>query len=38
MNNAVIGIASTYDQAESIVSELKAQGFVTSDISVLFPD
>jgi hypothetical protein len=38
MNNAVIGIAATYDQAESIVSELKTQGFVTSDISVLFPD
>jgi hypothetical protein len=38
MNNAVIGIASTYDQAENIVSELKAQGFVTSDISVIFPD
>jgi len=38
MNNAVIGIAATYDQAENIVAELKAQGFVTSDISVLFPD
>ena len=38
MKNAVYGIASTYDQAESIVSELKAQRFSTSDISVLFPD
>ena len=38
MKNAVIGIASTYDQAENIVGELKAQGFVTSDVSVLFPD
>jgi len=38
MKNAVIGIASTYDQAENMVDELKSQGFVTSDISVLFPD
>ncbi|HVY48752.1 MAG TPA: DUF3341 domain-containing protein [Minicystis sp.] len=38
MKNAVIGIASTYDQAERIVSGLKAQGFVLGDVSVLFPD
>jgi len=38
MKNAVFGIASTYEQAENIVTELKVAGFVTNDISVLFPD
>jgi hypothetical protein len=38
MKNAVFGIATTYDQAENIVTALKVEGFVTSDVSVLFPD
>jgi hypothetical protein len=38
MAKAVFGIASTYVQAESIVEALKAEGFASTDISVLFPD
>lgn len=36
--NAVIGLATTYAQAESIVSQLQAANFSNNDISVLFPD
>ncbi|MDY6945716.1 MAG: hypothetical protein SXG53_08350 [Pseudomonadota bacterium] len=38
MKNAVYGIANSSEQAESVVSQLQVAGFVTSDISVLFPD
>ena len=38
MKNAVYGIASTPEQAESIVTRLQSLGIQTSDISVLFPD
>jgi hypothetical protein len=38
MNNAVYGIASTPEQAESIVTRLQSLGIQTSDVSVLFPD
>ncbi len=38
MKNAVYGIASTPEQAESIVTRLQSLGIETSDISVLFPD
>ncbi len=34
----VIGILSTQNQAEKIVSDLQRAGFGTNDISVLFPD
>ena len=35
---AVIGILSSYQQAEMAVNALRGAGFVDSDISVLFPD
>jgi hypothetical protein len=38
MKNAVYGIANTAQQAESIVTQLQAAGFETSDMSILFPD
>ena len=38
MKHAVYGIANTSEQAESIVTQLQASGFLASDISVLFPD
>lgn len=38
MKNAVYGIASTAEQAESIVTRLQSLGIQTSDVSVLFPD
>ncbi len=38
MNKAVIGIVQTMPQAETIVSQLKAAGFVMNDVSVLFPN
>jgi hypothetical protein len=38
MTKAVFGIAQSVDQAETIVSELKAAGFSNNDVSVLFPD
>jgi hypothetical protein len=34
----VIGIVSTQQQAENIVSSLQRAGFGTNDISALFPD
>ncbi len=36
--NTVIGIVSTQQQAENIVSSLQRAGFGTNDISALFPD
>lgn len=38
MSNTVFCIASTYPQAEKIVSDLQTSGFSKNDISVLFPD
>jgi hypothetical protein len=38
MTKAVIGIVRHVRQAESLVSQLKASGFKTQDISVLFPN
>jgi hypothetical protein len=38
MKKAVIGIVQTVRQAETLVSQLKASGFKTHDISVLFPN
>jgi hypothetical protein len=38
MNQAVYGIANTTQQANAIVERLQATGFMTDDISVLFPD
>jgi hypothetical protein len=38
MKKAVIGIATTQQQAESIATELHGAGFASDDISVLFPD
>lgn len=38
MTKAVIGIAKTQEQAETIVTQLKNSGIQTSDISVLLPD
>lgn len=38
MKKAVIGIVQTQYQAEKIVEQLQANGFLPSDISVLFPD
>src|SRR6202040_256559 len=37
-NKAVFGIATSEEQAERIANQLKAAGFSTNDISVLFPD
>src|SRR5437764_3230023 len=38
MSKSVFGIATTHRQAEGIVEQLQAQGFATSEISVLMPD
>ncbi len=38
MKKAVIGIVQTQHQAEKIVEQLQANGFMPSDISVIFPD
>src|ERR1041384_6871091 len=38
MKKAVICLVPTRDQANQIVSELQASGFLVGDISVLFPD
>ena len=38
MSKSVFGIATTQGQAERIVQQLEAQGFATSEISVLMPD
>lgn len=38
MSKAVIGIAKTEEQAETIVTRLKNAGILTTDISVLLPD
>ena len=38
MSKSVFGIATTHGQAERIVQQLQAQGFATSEISVLMPD
>ena len=38
MKHAVYGIVETSPQAEAIVNNLRAAGFVGTDISVLFPD
>src|SRR5205809_7995088 len=38
MSKSVFGIATTQGQAERIVQQLQAQGFGTSEISVLMPD
>src|SRR4051812_44882183 len=38
MPKSVFGIATTQGQAERIVEQLQAQGFATSEISVLMPD
>ena len=37
MSKSVFGIATTHGQAERIVEQLQAQGFATSEISVLMP-
>jgi hypothetical protein len=38
MKKAVMGIAQTYGQAETLVGQLQLAGFSNSDISVLFPN
>jgi hypothetical protein len=38
MSKSVFGIATTQGQAERIVQQLQAEGFATSEISVLMPD
>ena len=38
MSKSVFGIATTHGQAERIVEQLQAQGFASSEISVLMPD
>lgn len=38
MKKAIIGIVQTQYQAEKIVEQLQANGFLPTDISVLFPD
>src|ERR671924_837539 len=38
MKKAVFCIAKTQTQAEMIVDQLKMEGFLNNDISVLFPD
>jgi len=35
---AVIGLVKSESQAESIVNELRSEGFSTNDVSALFPD
>jgi hypothetical protein len=37
-NKAVLGLVSSYAQAESIVGDLQNAGFSNNDISALFPD
>src|SRR3954454_18895949 len=37
-NKAVLGLVSNHAQAETIVSDLRANGFSNNDISALFPD
>jgi len=36
--HAVIGLVSTQSQAERLVADLQAAGFLSTDISALFPD
>lgn len=38
MKKAVVGIVQTLPQAEALVTELRAQGFDSKDISVLLPN
>ena len=38
MSKSVFGIATTHGQAERVVQQLQAEGFATSEISVLMPD
>jgi hypothetical protein len=38
MSKSVFGISTTQGQAERIIERLQAQGFASSDISVLLPD
>ncbi len=38
MNQSVIGIVHTREEAEYMVDALKGAGFINDDISVLFPD
>lgn len=38
MKKAIIGIVQTQYQAEKVVQQLQENGFLPSDISVLFPD
>jgi hypothetical protein len=38
MNHAFHGVANTTQQANAIVERLQSTGFMTDDISVLFPD
>src|SRR6201989_2991461 len=38
MSKSVFGIATTQGRAEQLVQQLQAQGFATSEISVLMPD
>src|SRR6201987_3630867 len=38
MSKSVFGIATTQGQAERIVEQLQAEGFASSEISVLMPD
>ena len=37
-NKAVVGLVSSQAQAEKIVTELQRAGFMSNDVSVLFPD
>jgi len=37
-NRVVIGLASTHAQAETIINDLRANGFWNNNISVLFPN
>ena len=37
-NKAVMGLVANQEQAETVVSDLRATGFSSDDISVLFPD
>ncbi len=38
MNHSVIGIVHTRVEAEALVTDLKSNGFIENDISVLLPD